>query len=67
MIVKVTAVNNAVKGNDAVDIESGNIIAISLKAMASRLLTAVFLTRATRMESLQLLVVTLIFMQPVTV
>ena len=67
VIVKVTAVNNAVKGNDAVDIESGNIIAISLKAMASRLLTAVFLTRATRMESLQLLVVTLIFMQPVTV
>ena len=31
MIVKVTAVNNAVKGNDAVDIESGNIIAISAK------------------------------------
>lgn len=31
VIVKVTAVNNAVKGNDAVDIESGNIIAISTK------------------------------------
>lgn len=31
MIVKVTAVNNAFKGNDAVDIESGNIIAISAK------------------------------------
>lgn len=31
MIVKVTAVNNAIKGNDAVDIESGNIIAISAK------------------------------------
>jgi len=31
VIVKVTAVNNAVKGNDAVDIESGNIIAISAK------------------------------------
>lgn len=31
VIVKVTAVNNAVKGNDAVDIESGNIIAISDK------------------------------------
>lgn len=29
VIVKVTAVNNAFKGNDAVDIESGNIIAIS--------------------------------------
>lgn len=31
VIVKVTAVNNAVKGNDAVDIVSGNIIAISAK------------------------------------
>lgn len=31
VIVKVTAVNNAIKGNDAVDIESGNIIAISAK------------------------------------
>lgn len=31
VIVKVTAVNNAVKSNDAVDIESGNIIAISAK------------------------------------
>ena len=31
VIVKVTAVNNAVKGHDAVDIESGNIIAISAK------------------------------------
>lgn len=31
VIVKVTAVNNAVKGNDAVDIESGNIISISAK------------------------------------
>lgn len=31
VIVKVTGVNNAVKGNDAVDIESGNIIAISAK------------------------------------
>lgn len=31
VIVKVTAVNNAVKGNDAVDIESGNILAISAK------------------------------------
>ncbi len=31
VIIKVTAVNNAVKGNDAVDIESGNIIAISAK------------------------------------
>lgn len=31
VIVKVTAVNNAVKGNDAVDIESGDIIAISTK------------------------------------
>ncbi len=31
VIVNVTAVNNAVKGNDAVDIESGNIIAISAK------------------------------------
>lgn len=31
VIVKVTAVNNAVKGNDAVDIESGNVIAISAK------------------------------------
>lgn len=31
VIVKVTAVNNAIKGNDAVDIESGNIIAISTK------------------------------------
>lgn len=31
VIVKVTAVNNAAKGNDAVDIESGNIIAISAK------------------------------------
>ena len=31
VIVKVTAVNNAVKGNNAVDIESGNIIAISTK------------------------------------
>lgn len=31
VIVKVTSVNNAVKGNDAVDIESGNIIAISAK------------------------------------
>ena len=31
VIVKVTAVNNAVKGNNAVDIESGNIIAISAK------------------------------------
>ena len=31
VIVKVTAVNNSVKGNDAVDIESGNIIAISAK------------------------------------
>lgn len=31
MIVKITAVNNAVKGNDAVDIVSGNIIAISAK------------------------------------
>ena len=29
VIVKVTAVNNAIKGNDAVDIESGDIIAIS--------------------------------------
>lgn len=67
VIVKVTAVNNAFKGNDAVDIESGNVIAISAKGMASRLLTAAFLTKATRRESLQLLVVTLIFMQPVTV
>lgn len=32
VIVKVTAVNNAIKGNDAVDIESGNIIAISAKS-----------------------------------
>ena len=31
VIVKVTAVNNAIKGNDAVDIESGDIIAISTK------------------------------------
>ena len=31
VIVKVTAVNNAFKGNDAVDIESGNIVAISAK------------------------------------
>ena len=31
VIVKVTAVNNAVKGNNAIDIESGNIIAISAK------------------------------------
>ena len=31
VIVKVTDVNNAVKGNNAVDIESGNIIAISAK------------------------------------
>lgn len=31
VIVKVTAVNNTIKGNDAVDIESGNIIAISTK------------------------------------
>lgn len=31
VIVKVTAVNNAIKGNDAVDIESGDIIAISAK------------------------------------
>ena len=31
VIVKVTAVNNPIKGNDAVDIESGNIIAISAK------------------------------------
>lgn len=31
VIVKVTAVNNSVKGNDAVDIESGNVIAISAK------------------------------------
>lgn len=31
VIVKVTAVNNAIKGHDAVDIESGNIIAISAK------------------------------------
>ena len=31
VIVNVTAVNNAVIGNDAVDIESGNIIAISAK------------------------------------
>ena len=31
VIVKVTAVNNAIKSNDAVDIESGNIIAISAK------------------------------------
>ena len=31
VIVKITAVNNTVKGNDAVDIESGNIIAISAK------------------------------------
>lgn len=31
VIVKVTAVNNAIKGNDAVDIESGNIIAFSTK------------------------------------
>lgn len=31
VIVKVTAVNNSVKGNDAVDIESGNVIAISTK------------------------------------
>lgn len=31
VIVKITAVNNSVKGNDAVDIESGNIIAISAK------------------------------------
>lgn len=31
VIVKVTAVNNAVKGNDTVDIKSGNIIAISAK------------------------------------
>lgn len=31
VIVKITAVNNAIKGNDAVDIESGNIIAISAK------------------------------------
>lgn len=31
VIVKITAVNNAVKGNDAVDIVSGNIIAISAK------------------------------------
>lgn len=31
VIVKVTAVNNAFKGNDAVDIESGNVIAISAK------------------------------------
>ena len=31
VIVKVTAVNNAIKGNDAVDIVSGNIIAISAK------------------------------------
>ena len=31
VIVKVTAVNNAIKGNDAVDIESGNIISISAK------------------------------------
>ena len=31
VIVIVTAVNNAVKGNNAVDIESGNIIAISAK------------------------------------
>ena len=29
--IKVTAVNNAIKGNDAVDIESGEIIAISKK------------------------------------
>lgn len=32
--IKVTAVNNAIKGNDAVDIESGEIIAISKKVMA---------------------------------
>ncbi len=31
VIVKVTAMNNAVKGNDTVDIKSGNIIAISAK------------------------------------
>ncbi len=31
VIVKVTAVNNAIKGNDTVDIESGDIIAISTK------------------------------------
>lgn len=31
VIVKITAVNNSVKGNDAVDIESGNVIAISAK------------------------------------
>lgn len=31
VIVKVTAVNNSVKGNDAVNIESGNVIAISAK------------------------------------
>lgn len=31
VIVKVTAVNSAFKGNDAVDIESGNVIAISAK------------------------------------
>lgn len=31
VIVKVTAVNNAIKGSDAVDIESGDIIAISTK------------------------------------
>ena len=29
--IKVTAVNNAIKGNDAVDIESGEVIAISKK------------------------------------
>lgn len=32
--IKVTAVNNAIKGNDAVDIESGEVIAISKRVMA---------------------------------
>ena len=31
VIVKISAVNNSVKGNDAIDIESGNVIAISAK------------------------------------
>ena len=31
VIIKVTAVNNAIKGNDSVDIESGEVIAISKK------------------------------------
>lgn len=67
VIVKVTAVNNAVKGNNAVDIESGNIIAISAKGDGIKTSNSNISNKGNQRESLQSLAVTLMYMQPVMV